>query len=160
VLFRSHFSSKEALYEEVCTRILDGVVATVDGELMKGGSPEERLERFVSTMFDAFCRDNNTLLVLTQRDVINATIFPQRSFASPHHRLFLGLIHKLLSQYFGNEIDGALSYAFESMLFGYCSLLVYSHRDSGRTWEEHRSRRKAELLGMCRTFLHAETRNP
>lgn len=149
-----HFSSKEALYDEVCNRIFDDVVAAIDRALQDERTPEERIERFVSTLFDEFSKP--TMLVLTQRDVINAAIEPERSFASPHYRSLFALIGKIQSQYFGDAIDEARAFAFGSLLFGYCSLLVYSQRDSGLSMADYRAKRKLELLALCREFLSAQ----
>jgi AcrR family transcriptional regulator len=145
-----HFSSKEALYDEVCNRIFDDIVVTIDAALEGARTPEERLERFVAALFDEFSK--STMLVLTQRDVINASIEPERSFASPHYRQLFARIGKLQAQVLGDTHDEARAFAFGSLLFGYCSLLVYSQRDSGLPLAEYRAQRKQELIALCRNF--------
>ena len=146
-----HFSSKEALYDEVCNHIFDSTVFAIEEALKGARTREERMERFVATLFDAW--DNSTLLVLTQRDVINANIRPERSVASPHYRLLFGLIRKIQAQHFDGVLDESLSYAFGSLLFGYCSLLAHSRIETGMDREAHRRQRKEELLALCRRLL-------
>ena len=146
-----HFQSKEHLYEEMCNRLFDDVVTTINSRLKGAADPAARMELFVSALFDIW--DNRTLLILTQRDVINATIYPDRSFSSPHYKLLFALIAKIQSQFVANELSEPLSFALGSMLFGYCSLLVYSHHDSKLSWDAHRDKRKAELLGISRMFV-------
>ena len=151
-----HFSSKEALYDEVCNRIFDAIADRIGRELKSARNAEERLERIISVLFDAW--NDSTLLLLTQRDAINVRVSPGKSFSPPLYRQLFGLSQTLQAQYFGDEIDDALSFAFCSMVFGYCSHLVYSQRESGESWEAHCQRRKGDLLAVCRTLLHNHDR--
>ena len=151
-----HFRSKEALYEEVCRRKFDDIARIVDQRVAAAGSAEEKLEAFFAALFDEWHRDN-TLLLLTQRETINALIDPRRCVAGTHTVHLFGLIEKILADCLGHEVDRDLAFSFGALLFGYCSLMSLDIDGSGASVVQQRQRRKAALLKDCRRLLRSLT---
>ena len=55
-----HFSSKEALYEEVCSRRFDEISQLIDQRVATVDSAEEKFEEFFSAMFEPIRNDDLT----------------------------------------------------------------------------------------------------
>lgn len=146
-----HFSSKEALYDEVCRRLFDDLLSSMDRALKDVHTPEARVDRFVTTIFHTW--QNSTLLVLTQRDVTNAAISTERSFASPYYRLLYALIAKIQPRDAHGAVDDRRTFAFAAILYGFCSLIVFSPSGPGQSREAHHLQRKDELLVLCRELM-------
>ena len=151
-----HFSSKEALYEEVCSRRFDDIARTVDQRVAEVDSAEEKFEEFFSTLFDEWHRDN-TILLLTQREVINALINPGRCVAGSHTTHLFGLIESILSRYLGHKVDEDLAFTFGALLFGYCSLMSLDIKGNNTDPASQHGRRKAVLLDYSRRMLRMLT---
>lgn len=146
-----HFSSKEALYDEVCRRLFDDLLLAMDRALKDVHTPEARIDRFVTSIFHTW--QDSTLLVLTQRDVINAAISPERSYASPYYRLLYALIAKIQPRNEHGAVDDGRTFAFAAILYGFCSLMVFSSPQQGQSLAAHRLQRKDELLLLCRELM-------
>lgn len=149
-----HFSSKEALYEEVCRRKFDDIAHIVDRRVAEVSSADEKLDVFFATLFDEWHRDN-TLLLLTQREAINALIDPRRCVAGTHTVHLFGLIEKILSDCLGHAVDRDVAFSFGALLFGYSSLMSLDIDGSGASFAQQRERRKAALLRHSRHLLQA-----
>lgn len=154
-----HFASKEELYAEVCRSKFDEITWVMRENLSKVSSNEARLETFVSTLYDAWHRDR-TLLLLTQRDVINAWIDPGHCVAEPHYKQLMGMVHTLLGEHFHGRLDEDFTFTFGSLLFGYCSLMSFDQkftRQDPDAWREHR---KGVLLRYCRRIWRGALDDP
>ena len=152
-----HFKSKEALYEEVCRRRFDDIARVVDRRVAAVSSPEQKLEEFFSTLFDEWLRDN-TILLLTQREVINALVEPEKCVAGSHVVHLFGQIEKILSGILGRKVDAETAFTFGSLLFGYCSMMSLDITGDGVSPMQQpalRERRKAALLSACRKMLQS-----
>jgi AcrR family transcriptional regulator len=147
-----HFSSKEALYDEVCNKIFDDIVNVIELAVVPTLSPEEKLERFVFALFDEW-NQHRHVLILTQRDVISAATHPEHQFAMPHYKRLFASIRRIQSQILAVEVDEATSFAFGSMIFGFCSLMIYPLQESDLTVDCYIAKRRAELLEFCKMFL-------
>jgi AcrR family transcriptional regulator len=154
-----HFISKEALYEEVCRRRFDDIARVVDQRVAAVHSAEDKLEVFFSTLFDEWHRDN-TILLLTQREVINALIDPERCVAGSHTTHLFGLIEDLLSRYCGRKVDEDIAFTFGSLIFGYCSLMSLDIKGDKKNPALQREHRKTILLNCCRKMLQTLATSP
>lgn len=144
-----HFGSKEELYTEVCRHKFDEITYVMNRELAKARTAEEKLEAFVSTLFDEWYRDN-TLLLLTQRDVINSLISPEHCVAQHHYDKLMGLIHTILATNFERPLDEDFSFTFGALLYGYCTLMNFDEKASSLSVSEFRKHRREVLLKYCR----------
>lgn len=139
-----HFSSKEALYEEVCSRRFDEIAAHVS-QRVASAPARERLIAFTGALYDEWHRDE-TLLLLTQREVMNARADSRQCVAGGHYAFLMGLIPDLLEKYLGHTIDEDFAFIFGSLLFGYCSLMSFDRLTSETCRADYIARRKAALL--------------
>lgn len=144
-----HFSSKEALYEEVCSRRFDEIAACISQRVKKAGNDEERLIEFVSALYDEWHRDT-TLLLLTQREVITAQIDSSKCVASGHYTFLLGLIHNILGNQSGRTIDRDFAFTLGSLLFGYCSMMSFDRLQPGSDVSDYLHHRKTVLLAFVK----------
>lgn len=149
-----HFGSKEELYAEVCRYKFDEITYVMGQRLDKAKTAEEKLETVVSTLFDEWHRDN-TLLLLTQRDVINALVSPEHCTAGKHYTHLMGTVHKTLGIYFKHEVDEDFAFTFGSMIYGYCALMSFDQKASTMSWIDYRQHRKEVLLKYCRRIWSA-----
>lgn len=147
-----HFSSKEALYDEVCTWIFEKVVSTVVTETNAARSPEEKIEKFVLTLFDEWNKDR-IALILTMRDAVNASVRRDQSYAFPQYLRSVVAIKDVLSQMTGAEVDEATAFTFMSMLFGFCCLMAYPATESGMSNTDYVKARREKLLEFSKLFL-------
>ena len=144
-----HFASKEELYTEVCRRKFDDMTYAMNRELSRVDTAEDKLEAFVGTLFDEWYRDN-TLLLLTQRDVISALISPEQCLARGHYDKLMGLIHQLLSANFERPVDEDFSFTFGALLYGYCTLMNFDPKQVSMGIDSFRQHRRAVLLKVSR----------
>lgn len=149
-----HFSSKETLYEEVCSRRFDEIAAHVSRQVALAHSDEERLIAFVGALYDEWHRDN-TLLLLTQREVMNALIDPQQCVAGKHYAFLMGLIPGILGQYLGRAIDEDFAFTFGAQLFGYCALMSFDRLGTSLSRADYLEHRKTVLLAHMRKIWRA-----
>ncbi|MCY1282537.1 Bacterial regulatory protein, tetR family [compost metagenome] len=144
-----HFSSKEELYEEVCSLRFDEIASHIARQVAAARCDEERLIEFVSVLYDEWHRDA-TLLLLTQREVMNALIDSRQCVAGQHYTFLLTLIRDVLGNYLGGAIDRDFAFTFGSMLFGYCSMMSFDRLDYDGDRERYLSHRKSVLLNFVR----------
>ena len=146
-----HFGSKEELYNEVCQQKFDDMMREMRQRLAHSRTPEEKLEAFAGTLFDEWYRDN-TLLLLTQRDIINAIIRPENCLAQKHYHQLMNLVHRLLSENLARPLDEDFSFSFGAFIYGYCALMHFDRHRTPQSGDEFRRRRRAVLLDYCRKF--------
>lgn len=149
-----HFSSKEALYEEVCKRKFDDIARIVDQRVAAAASADAKLEAFIGALFDEWHRDN-TILLLTQREAINALIDPRRCVAGSHTTHLFGLIRKILSACLGRDVDQELAFSFGSLVYGYCSLMGLDIDGSGTSPAQRLESRRSLLLRHTQLILRS-----
>lgn len=149
-----HFASKEDLYAEVCRQKFDEITWVMRQNLAKAKTNDERLETWVSTLYEEWNRDK-TLLLLTQRDVINALVDPEHCVANPHYRQLLGMVHTMLAEACHREPDEDFTFTFGSLLFGYCALMSFDRKFTKLEPDAWHAHRKAVLLKYCRRMWAA-----
>ena len=140
-----HFASKEELYQEVCSRRFDDIAELVAKQIATAPSAEEKLILFVGILFDEWHRDN-TLLLLTQREVMHALIDPQQCMAGAHYKFLMGLISRILATHLQRDVDDDIVFTFGSSLFGYCSLMSFDRLEKDREHAAYLAHRKSVLL--------------
>ena len=146
-----HFSSKEELYLEVFNRLQDTIIADIDRALAGVAEPEQRIDVYISTLFDAWA--NGPLQLLTQRDAIQASINPEQALAQAYYQRLLSHAQEIFRIEVKTAINPRAAYGFASLLFGYVSLLPYEQRESGLDKATHREQRKCELISICQQRL-------
>jgi AcrR family transcriptional regulator len=149
-----HFSSKEALYEEVCSRKFDEIAQLVANRVAQADTAEEKLLAFVGALYDEWHRDN-TLLLLTQREVMLALIDPHQCMAATHYTFLMGLIPNILARHLGRAIDDDFVFTFGSLLFGYCSLMSFDQLGKDMSRGSYLEHRKKVLLGHVKKLWGA-----
>lgn len=117
-----HFGSKESLYREACD---DAYLTYIEAVLNQLAEDDAALspESLACAMFDQWMADPTTLL-LTDRDVVEALITPQRWLTSEHYPRVLDLIREAHSQFLHHDVDDHVVFAFAALVFGYCSLIA------------------------------------
>ena len=140
----------------MCRRRFDDIARTVDQRVETVDSAEAKFEAFFSTLFDEWHRDN-TILLLTQREVINALTNPDRCVAGSHTTHLFGLIESILSRYLGRKVDEDLAFTFGALLFGYCSLMSLDIKGNNADPASQREHRKSVLLDYSRRMLRSLT---
>lgn len=149
-----HFGSKEALYTEVCRQKFDEMTYAMNRELAKVHTAEDKLEAFVGTLFDEWYRDN-TLLLLTQRDVISSLISPEHCIARHHYDKLMGLVHTILTANFDRPLDKDFSFTFGALLYGYCTLMNFERKAASESLADFRRHRREVLLRYSRKIWDA-----
>ena len=144
-----HFGSKEELYAEVCRHKFDSITYVMSLALKQAKTTEQKLEALVATLYDEWHRDN-TLLLLTQRDVINALVSPEHCTAGSHYKHLMGIVHAALANHFEQAIDEDFSFTFGSLIYGYCALMSFDQKASTMSRDQYRQHRKKVLLHYCR----------
>ena len=118
-----HFTSKEALFDEAIGHqyelAMDRVAKAIDAQRL----PAERIERFVSEVFDMFLADR-TFFLLVQRDVTDsaAARIPPRFMHS--FDIVIESSQRMLSVATGREVETRDAFAVISLILGFCELTV------------------------------------
>lgn len=147
-----HFESKEELYNEVYNSLLDGLINTIDNAMQTQQSTEERMSTFIETLFDLWIE--SPLLILTQRDVISAHVAPGKSLSKNYYSRLMTHIEKIFADDFKTPLNPGTTYAFAALLFGYISLIPFSHSSQEQTSQDVINQRKKELLTMCQSLMN------
>ena len=118
-----HFTSKVALYEEVAGHqyelAMDRVAKAIGGQSL----PQERIERFVSEVFDLFLADRNFFL-LVQRDVTDATAARLAPRFKHNYDYVISAAQRMLSAATGREVEMRDAFSVISLILGYCELTI------------------------------------
>lgn len=122
-----HFESKEALFKEACGHAIAETFRAVLQQLKAHAPTERRPEMIITAFFDEWVQDRTTLL-LVQRDVISALLSPERWLTGSAYRHTLDLMKQLYVSYLGSEPDENFAFAFASLMYGYCSLMIIDER--------------------------------
>ena len=146
-----YFSSKEELYVEVFNTLQDSIVSDIDRAMMGVVSVEQRIEKYISTLFDAWA--TSPLQLLTQRDAIQAAVTPDTALAQVHFARLIEHAQSVFRVEVKTAFNPRAAYAFASLLFGYISLLPYDQRESGLEKTAHRDQRKRELISICQQLM-------
>lgn len=122
-----HFESKEALFNEACSHAIEQTFHAVLRRLKTADPGERRPDLILTAFFDEWVRDRTTLL-LVQRDVISALLSPERWLTGSAYRNTLALMRQLYASYLGAEPDEDFAFAFASLMYGFCSMMIIDER--------------------------------
>lgn len=147
-----HFTSKANLYNEMFAHKIDQTIDLISERIGGLSDPQARMRELVIAFFDMFTGDR-TLLLLMQRDVIDAAVAKRRFLSKRQYDHFVSLIQRLGSEVVGSPIDDATAFSIASLIFGYCELAnavydMYEQRD-----EAVLSIEKKRLVGAVMKLL-------
>lgn len=127
-----HFSDKETLYREAFACKIDDVIDQIRQRVGRYSDPQQRLLELAAAFFEVFTQDA-CLMLLVQRDIINASL-PGGTLQCQHqHRFFLDMTHELASAASGRMIERETAVIINSLLLGLCEfhLLLQGQTESG-----------------------------
>lgn len=118
-----HFTSKDALFNEATGHQYELAMERVAQAINAQQLPAERIERFVSDVFDMFLADR-TFFLMVQRDVTDsaASRIPPRFMHS--FDIVIGSSRRMLSIAVGREVETCDAFAVISLILGFCELTV------------------------------------
>lgn len=122
-----HFASKDALYKEACSYAIAETFRAVLRRLNESSPADRRPDLIITAFFDVWMQDRTTLL-LVERDVISAMLSPERWLTGSAYRNTLDLMRQLYTTYLGTEPDEDFAFAFASLMYGFCSLMIIDER--------------------------------
>lgn len=147
-----HFTSKANLYREVFAHKIEQTIDVMNERIEQSREPRERFRTLIAAFFDMFTQDR-TLLLLMQRDVIDAAVERRRFLSKRQFEHFVSLVQRLASEHAGVSIDAATAFSVASLVFGYCELSNAVHQ----MYDEHdadiRAREKAALIAAAEKLL-------
>lgn len=122
-----HFTSKDALYKEACGYAIAETFRAVLRRLNTSSPADRRPDLIITAFFDVWAEDRTTLL-LVERDVISAMLSPARWLTGSAYKNTLDLMRQLYASYLGSEPDEDFAFAFASLMYGFCSLMIIDER--------------------------------
>jgi len=140
-----HFTSKADLYHEVFAHKIDQTIDIINGRLSGLSDPQARFRELVEAFFDMFTGDR-TLLLLMQRDVIDAVVTRRRFLSKRQYDHFTSLIQRLGSELAGTAIDSEAAFTLASLIFGYCELSSVVHEIYEQRGDDVLRQEKARLV--------------
>lgn len=148
-----HFGTKEDLFQEACDFEYEAFIDAVQKRLVAYSPETLRPEMLAGAMFDEWTVHSATLL-LTDRDVIDALVAPDRWLTASHYPRVLKLIKETHSRLLGREISHDEAFGFAAMLFGYCSLMNIDRRYAIKAPSdvEYLQGKRAQLIRLAANF--------
>jgi AcrR family transcriptional regulator len=121
-----HFTSKSNLYKEAYSHKIEQTMDLIDERLQGQNDRRQRFIVLIEAFFDLFTGDR-TLLLLMQRDVIDASVTRRRFLSKRQYDYFTSLIQTEASQMRGRPVCSETAVAVGSLIFGYCELSTMAH---------------------------------
>ena len=147
-----HFTSKANLYREVFAHKIEQTIDLMNERIEGRREPRERFAMLIAAFFDMFTKDR-TLLLLMQRDVIDAAVSNRRFLSKRQFEHFVSLIQRLASDLAGTSLDAATAFSIASLIFGYCELSNAVHQMYDEHDEAVREREQQNLIGAVLKLL-------
>ena len=141
-----HFSSKEALYNEVTSHKYEDTHEKATRAIVQHSSPSDKVRALVETFYDIFLLDRSLFLLL-QRDMIRGMGSSAPSIVRDQHIYFVSLFQRLLTDALARPADRREAFSLVSLLLGYCELTaLLSPKDPKE--DAHYAEQKDFLLQM------------
>lgn len=121
-----HFASKSELYREACSHKIEQTIDAMNTRLEGVGNARQRFIAMVEAFHDLFTGDR-TLLLLMQRDVIDAAVTRSRFLSRHQYDHFTSLIRRTASEMTGAVVSWETAFTIGSLIFGYCELSMVVH---------------------------------
>ncbi len=127
-----HFSSKNELYKEAYSNKIEQTIDLMNSRLDAVRDRSRRFEALVEAFHELFTGDR-TLLLLMQRDVIDAAVGRKHFLSQRQYDHFTGLIQRVAAEHTGAPVSAETAFTIGALIFGYCELAlvvhaVYDHR--------------------------------
>lgn len=130
-----HFASKGELYREAYAHKIEQTMDVIDARLAVVQDKRKRFETLVEAFHDLFTSDR-TLLLLMQRDVIDAAVTRRGLLSRRQYDYFNSLIRRVASEMAGSLVSRETAFTIGSLIFGYCELSLMLHEMYDRHGEE------------------------
>lgn len=121
-----HFASKSELYREAYSHKIEQTIDLMNARLHGVRDPEQRFVTMVEAFHDLFTGDR-TLLLLMQRDVIDAAVTRNRFLSRYQYDHFTTLIRRMAEDMAGRTVKWETAFTIGSLIFGYCELSMVVH---------------------------------
>jgi AcrR family transcriptional regulator len=116
-----HFASKSELYREAYSHKIEQTIDQVNARLEGVSGARNRFVAIIEAFHDLFTGDR-TLLLLMQRDVIDAAATRSRFLSRQQYDHFTSLIRRTASETTGAVVSWETAFTIGSLIFGYCEL--------------------------------------
>ena len=104
-----------------------------------------RFEVLVEAFFDLFTGDRS-LLLLMQRDVIDASVARRRFLSQKQYEYFTSLIARIATEVKGAPVSLETAFTVGALIFGYCELLIVMHEIYDQRADDLRLAEKNRLV--------------
>lgn len=121
-----HFASKSELYREAYSHKIEQTIDLMNARLDGVADARGRFVTMVEAFHDLFTGDR-TLLLLMQRDVIDAAVTRNRFLSRQQYDHFTTLIRRMASEMTGAVVTWETAFTIGSLIFGYCELSMVVH---------------------------------
>jgi len=118
-----HFTSKEDLYEETTAHQYAIAMDRVGKLIHARRSQPDKIEHFVSELFDMFFSDRSFFL-LVQRDVADSAASRIPARFQQNYQYVIGESRRMLSIAMGREVAAQDTFAVISLILGFCELTI------------------------------------
>ncbi|HKY93395.1 MAG TPA: TetR/AcrR family transcriptional regulator [Nevskiaceae bacterium] len=151
-----HFASKSELYREAYSHKVEQTIDLMNTRLDGVGDAKRRFVAMVEAFHELFTGDR-TLLLLMQRDVIDASV-ARRQFLSRHqYDHFTSLIRRTASEMTGAVVSWETAFTIGSLIFGYCELSMVVHEIYDRRGPEVLHAERERLVRATLALLGASS---
>lgn len=121
-----HFASKSELYKEAYSNKIEQTIDLMNARLACVRDKRMRFETLIEAFHDLFTGDR-TLLLLMQRDVIDAAVTRRGFLSQRQYDYFTSLIQRTASEATGVAVSRETSFTIGALIFGYCELSLMVH---------------------------------
>lgn len=147
-----HFTSKSDLYREVFAHKIEQTIDIINERISGLVTKEDRFRELIAAFFDMFTGDR-TLLLLMQRDVIDAVVTGRRFLSKRQYDHFTSLIQRLASELTQTTVDNETAFSLGALIFGYCELSNVLHEIYDQRGEQALQQAKARLVQAALKLL-------
>lgn len=121
-----HFASKSELYREAYSHKIEQTIDQMNARLEGVSGAKNRFVAIVEAFHELFTGDR-TLLLLMQRDVIDAAVTRSTFLSRQQYDHFTSLIRRTASEVTGAVVSWETAFTIGSLIFGYCELSMVVH---------------------------------
>lgn len=121
-----HFASKSELYKEAYSHKIEQTMDLINARIEAQPDAARRFETLIEAFHDLFIGDR-TLLLLMQRDVIDATASGRGFLSQRQYHYFTSLIGRVASECTGRAMSRETAFTIGALIFGYCELAMVIH---------------------------------
>ena len=147
-----HFASKSELYREAYSNKVEQTIDLMSSRLAQVTEPARRFEALIEAFHDLFTGDRE-LLLLMQRDVIDAAVTRRRFLSQRQYDHFISLIQHTASESRGIAVSRDTAFTIGALVFGYCELSLMMHELQDQHGEELLHRERIRLVRAATALI-------